>query len=333
MSILEEQTFESGFWDDNRSAQKILKKISNYQGELKIWNNLERDFHELELYLELLEEDEDILDDASKSLNNFKQHLESVEMRKLLDGEADSRSAILSIHPGAGGTESQDWVSMLYRMYSRWCEKNNYKVKILDYQDGDEAGIKDVCMEVNGDFAYGNLKSERGVHRLIRISPFDSNSKRHTSFASVFIYPQIEEDVEISILDKDIRVDTYRASGAGGQHVNKTDSAVRITHIDTGIVVQCQNQRSQLKNKNIAIKLLKAKLYQEKMEERAINQEKMSGEKKEIGWGSQIRSYVFHPYTMVKDHRTKYETSNIQSIMDGNLNALIRSFLLLKLEK
>ena len=283
--------------------------------------------------MELLEEDEDILDDASKSLNNFKQHLESVEMRKLLDGEADSRSAILSIHPGAGGTESQDWVSMLYRMYSRWCEKNNYKIKILDYQDGDEAGIKDVCMEVNGDFAYGNLKSERGVHRLIRISPFDSNSKRHTSFASVFIYPQIEEDMEISILDKDIRVDTYRASGAGGQHVNKTDSAVRITHIDTGIVVQCQNQRSQLKNKNIAIKLLKAKLYQGKMEERAINQEKMSGEKKEIGWGSQIRSYVFHPYTMVKDHRTKYETGNIKSIMDGNLNAFIRSFLLLKLEK
>ncbi len=323
----------SDFWNDNQSAQKILKKISNYQNELKIWENLENHFHEVELYLELFTEDDSIADDAFKSLNEFKQHLENVEIRKLLDDEADIKGAILAIHPGAGGTESQDWVSMLYRMYLRWCEKNNYKIKLLDFQDGDEAGIKDVCIEVNGDFAYGNLKSERGIHRLIRISPFDSNSKRHTSFASVFVYPQIEEGLEISISDKDIRVDTYRASGAGGQHVNKTDSAVRITHIDTGIVVQCQNQRSQLKNKNIAMKLLKAKLYQVKMEERAINQDKISGEKKEIGWGNQIRSYVFHPYNMVKDHRTKFETSNIQSVMDGNLNGFIRSFLLLKLEE
>ena len=256
-----------------------------------------------------------------------------MKLYKLLSGQDDHRNAILSIHPGAGGTESQDWASMLFRLYSRWCEKNGYKSKILDYQVGDEAGIKEVSIEVSGDYVYGNLKAERGVHRLVRISPFDSNSKRHTSFASVFIYPLIDDDVEIIIEDKDIRIDTYRASGAGGQHVNKTDSAVRITHIESGIVVQCQNERSQLKNKNTALKMLKAKLYQQEMEERAASQDHLSKQKKEIGWGSQIRSYVFHPYNMVKDHRTKHETSNIQSVMDGNIDGFIRAYLLSKLEK
>ena len=298
-----------------------------------MWTDLESHLHEVESYLELLEEGEAVEEDAMLSLDSFKKFLEKIEIRKLLDEPDDHRNAILSIHPGAGGTESQDWASMLYRLYTRWCERNNYKTKLLDYQNGDEGGIKDVSLEVNGDFAYGNLKAERGVHRLVRISPFDSNSKRHTSFASVFIFPLIEDDIAIEIMDKDIRIDTYRASGAGGQHVNKTDSAVRITHNKSGIVVQCQNERSQLKNKNIAMKMLQARLYQIKMEERAASQEPLTGEKKEIGWGSQIRSYVFHPYTMVKDHRTKCESSNIQSVMDGNIDAFIRAYLLSKLEK
>ena len=298
-----------------------------------MWADLESHFNEAESYLELLEEGEAVEEEAMLSLESFKKIIKKVEIRKLLDGQDDHRSAILTIHPGAGGTESQDWASMLYRLYIRWCERKNYKTKLLDYQDGDEAGIKDVSLEINGDFAYGNLKAEKGVHRLVRISPFDSNAKRHTSFASVFIFPVIEEDIEISILDKDIRIDTYRASGAGGQHVNKTDSAVRITHIESGIVVQCQNERSQLKNKNTAIKILKARLYQEKLEKQAASQEQLSEEKKDISWGSQIRSYVFHPYNMVKDHRTKCESSNIQSVMGGNIDAFIRAYLLAKLEK
>ena len=333
ISSLQEKSTDPNFWDNNQSAQKILKKISAYENELKMWADLESKFHDLEFYLELLEEGESVEEDALLSLNSFKKYIEKVEIRKLLDEPDDHRSAILSIHPGAGGTESQDWASMLYRMYIRWCEKNNYKTKLLDYQDGDEAGIKDVSLEIDGDFAYGNLKAERGVHRMVRISPFDSNSKRHTSFASVFIFPLIDDDVEIIIQDKDIRIDTYRASGAGGQHVNKTDSAVRITHIDSGIVVQCQNERSQLKNKNTAMKMLKARLYQSKMEERTASRKLLSNEKKEIGWGSQIRSYVFHPYNMVKDHRTKCEASNIQAVMDGNIDAFIRAYLLAKLEK
>ena len=298
-----------------------------------MWTILESHFHEVQSYLELLEEGEIVEKDAILSLESFKRLIEKVEIHKLLDEHDDHRNAILSIHPGAGGTESQDWANMLYRMYIRWCERNNYKTKILDYQDGDEAGLKDVSIEINGDYAYGNLKSEMGVHRLIRISPFDSNAKRHTSFASVFIYPLIDDDVEILIMDKDIRIDTYRASGAGGQHVNKTDSAVRITHLETGIVSQCQNERSQLKNKKTAMKMLKSRLYQNKMKERAASQDQLLGEKKNISWGNQIRSYVFHPYNLVKDHRTKYEFSNIQSVMDGNIDSFIRAYLLAKLEK
>ena len=298
-----------------------------------MWSDLESHFNEVASYIELLEEGEAVEEDAQNSLDSFKIFIDKVEIRKLLDGPDDHRNAILSIHPGAGGTESQDWANMLYRLYIRWCERNNYKTKLLDYQVGDEAGIKDVSLEVNGYYAYGNLKAERGVHRLIRISPFDSNSKRHTSFASVFIFPMIDEDIEISILDNDIRIDTYRASGAGGQHVNKTDSAVRITHIESGIVVQCQNERSQLKNKNTAMKMLKARLYQNKMEERTlVSQELLSDEKKDIGWGSQIRSYVFHPYNMVKDHRTNVESSNVQAVMDGKIDNFIRAYLLSKLE-
>ena len=329
---LQLSTTLTDFWDDSQSAKTILKEISILQNELKIWDELEENFNEVESYLELLNEGEDIVEDAEISLNTFSNYVEKVQLLKLLNGSDDHRNAILTIHPGAGGTESQDWASMLFRLYTRWCERNGYKIKILDYQDGDEAGIKDVSIEVSGEYVYGNIKAERGVHRLVRISPFDSNSKRHTSFASVFIFPVIDEDVNISIEEKDIRIDTYRASGAGGQHVNKTDSAVRITHLNSGMVVQCQNERSQLKNKNTAMKMLKARLYQQKMEEIATSHEELSKQKKEIGWGSQIRSYVFHPYSLVKDHRTKYETSNIQAVMDGDINNFIRAYLLAKLD-
>ena len=330
---LHEKTIEQKFWEDNQSAQSILKQISSYENELKMWKEIDEQFFEVESYIELIEEGEEVTEDAEEALDSFGKYIEKMQIRKLLNGRDDHRNAILTIHPGAGGTESQDWASMLFRLYSRWCERTGYKTKILDYQDGDEAGLKDASIEVSGDYVYGNMKAERGVHRLVRISPFDSNSKRHTSFASVFISPLIDDDVEITIDDKDIRIDTYRASGAGGQHVNKTDSAVRITHIKSGIVVQCQNERSQLKNKNTALKMMKARLYQKKMEALAASQEHLSAQKKEIGWGSQIRSYVFHPYNLVKDHRTKHETSNIQAVMDGDIDNFIRAYLLEKLEK
>ena len=330
---LQEKTTEQKFWKDNQSAQSILKQISSHENELKMWKEIDEQFFEVESYIELIEEGEEVTEDAEGALDSFGKYIEKMQIRKLLNGRDDHRNAILTIHPGAGGTESQDWASMLFRLYSRWCERTGYKTKILDYQDGDEAGLKDASIEVSGDYVYGNMKAERGVHRLVRISPFDSNSKRHTSFASVFISPLIDDDVEITIDDKDIRIDTYRASGAGGQHVNKTDSAVRITHIESGIVVQCQNERSQLKNKNTALKMMKARLYQKEMEALAASQDHLSAQKKEIGWGSQIRSYVFHPYNLVKDHRTKHETSNIQAVMDGDIDNFIRAYLLEKLEK
>ena len=253
-------------------------------------------------------------------------------MSSIMSEKDDARDAILNIHPGAGGKESEDWAFMLFRMYKRWVDQNNFEMTILNYQDGDENGLKDVSLEIKGINAYGNLKCEGGVHRLVRISPFDTNSRRHTSFASVFVFPVIDDDINIVIEDKDLKIDTYRASGAGGQHVNKTDSAVRITHLPSGIVCQCQNQRSQLKNKNIAIKILKSKLYELKLKENKEEKDKLNDLKKDISWGSQIRSYVFHPYQMVKDHRTKYETSNINNILDGNINEFIRKYLLFKTE-
>ena len=253
-------------------------------------------------------------------------------MDSMLNSKDDSRDAIINIHPGAGGKESEDWAFMLFRMYKRWVDQSNYDMSILNYQDGDENGIKDVSIEVKGINAYGFLKSERGVHRLVRISPFDSNSRRHTSFASVFIYPIISDDIKVDIDEKDLKIDTYRASGAGGQHVNKTDSAVRITHLPTNIVVQCQNQRSQLKNKSIALKILSSKLYQLKLDEINSEKSKLNSSKSDIAWGNQIRSYIFHPYNLIKDHRTNYETSNISSVLDGDLNIFIRKYLLLNME-
>jgi len=280
--------------------------------------------------IEFIEDEVD--DEYIVILKKFSEKLDEFEIKNILNNEDDARDAIISIHPGAGGTESQDWAEMLYRMYSRWIEKKKFKSKLLDYQQGDEAGIKDVSMEVNGKFSYGYLKSEMGVHRLVRISPFDSNGKRHTSFASVFVYPVIDDEIDVEINDKDIKIDTYRASGAGGQHVNKTDSAVRITHLPTSIVVQCQNERSQLKNKNTAMKILKSKLYQKVLDERKKDFDNFSGDKKEIAWGSQIRSYVFHPYSLIKDHRTDAQTSNISLFMDGDIDLFIKQYLIKNME-
>ena len=282
----------------------------------------------MEVLLEFAETEETTLEEVEKELDDYQSIVEEVELKMILGKKEDTQNAIIAIHPGAGGTESQDWAQMLYRMYSRWAEKQDFKVDLIDMQPGDEAGIKDVTFEIQGDYAYGLAKAEVGVHRMVRISPFDANNRRHTSFASVFVYPSVNDEIEIEINPTDLRIDTYRASGAGGQHVNKTDSAVRITHIPTGIVVQCQNERSQHKNKNQAMKILKARLYQAELEKEKEKNKGLEEQKKDIGWGSQIRSYVFHPYNMVKDHRTKKESGNTQAVMDGNLNSFIRAFLL-----
>ena len=280
------------------------------------------------MLFEFFDEGEINIEEIYLEVKNFNDNIEDIELKTILGRDEDTQNAILTIHPGAGGTESQDWVQMLYRMYGRWAEKNGFKISIIDFQAGDEAGIKDVTFEIKGDYAYGLSKAEFGVHRMVRISPFDSNSRRHTSFASVYVYPAIDDTIEIEINPSDLRIDTYRASGAGGQHVNKTDSAVRITHIPTGIVTQCQNERSQHKNKNQAMKLLKSHLFQLELEKEKEKNKNLEDKKKEIAWGSQIRSYIFHPYNLVKDHRTKEETSNIQSVMDGDIDIFIRSYLL-----
>ncbi|MCJ7802483.1 MAG: peptide chain release factor 2, partial [Candidatus Marinimicrobia bacterium] len=265
-------------------------------------------------------------------LSEYETAIGNIELKLKLSGKLDTSNAILTIHPGAGGTESQDWADMLYRLYSRWIERKFFEKRILDYQPGDEAGIKDITMEVHGDYAYGLLKAEAGVHRLVRISPFDANSRRHTSFASVFVYPLSEDEIEIDMNPSDLRVDTYRASGAGGQHVNRTDSAVRITHIPTGTVAQCQNERSQHKNKASAMKVLKARLLQLELEKEKEANKKIEDQKMDIGWGSQIRSYVFHPYNMVKDHRTKFETGNVQAVMDGDIDQFIQEWLIQQID-
>ena len=280
------------------------------------------------MLFEFAESGEIDLEELNKELRAYYKIIEDVEIKLTLGKPEDLKNAIVTIHPGAGGTESQDWAKMLYRMYTRWADDQHYKLAIIDFQPGDEAGIKDVTFELIGDYAFGMAKAEAGVHRMVRISPFDSNNKRHTSFASVFVYPSVEEDIEIDINPNDLRIDTYRASGAGGQHVNKTDSAVRITHIPTGIVSQCQNERSQHKNKNQAMKILKARLYKAELEKEKEKNKILEDKKMDIGWGSQIRSYVFHPYQMVKDHRTKKEIGNTQLVMDGDINVFIRSYLL-----
>lgn len=293
-----------------------------------MWKNLDRQFGDIEVLLEFAESGETPLEEVQQELGKFQTAIDDLELKLTLGDPMDLQDAIVTIHPGAGGTESQDWAEMLFRMYSRWIERKGFKKTILDYQPGDEAGIKDLTMEIKGDYAYGLLKAEAGIHRLVRISPFDSNSRRHTSFVSVFVYPSSDEEIEIEIDPNDLRIDTYRASGAGGQHVNKTDSAIRITHLPSGIVVQCQNERSQHKNKAQALKVLKARLYKLEQDKEKAAVKKLESQKLDIGWGSQIRSYVFHPYNMVKDHRTDHETGNIQAVMDGEIDGFIRAFLM-----
>jgi peptide chain release factor 2 len=310
-----------------------MKKISFLEKDIALRKNLVQKAEDVEVLFEFLNENQVEEEEVKKELNTFSNLLKEFELKLILNGDNDSNDAIITIHPGAGGTESQDWAEMLYRMYSMWAESKGFKFNVIDFQNGDEAGLKDCTVEISGDYAYGLLQAEIGIHRLVRISPFDSNSRRHTSFASVSVSPAVNEDIDIEINQKDLRVDTFRSSGAGGQHVNKTDSAIRITHIPSGIVTQCQTQRSQHKNKEQALKVLKSKLFQLEMEKQLLNKKELEGEKKDIGWGSQIRSYVFHPYNMIKDHRTKHEVGNIKSVMDGNIDDFIYSYLLDKMEK
>ncbi|MGY3703130.1 peptide chain release factor 2 [Vagococcus martis] len=340
LESLEEQIAEGeyematpGFWDDNESAQVVIDKVNQLKSQYDTFKNTEEAYEELELLLEMVEDENDseMQKELEEKLIQTIQIVEDYELSQLLNGEYDQNNAVLELHPGAGGTESQDWGSMLLRMYTRWAESKGFQVETLDYQAGDEAGIKSVTLLIKGYNAYGYLKSEKGVHRLVRISPFDSNSRRHTSFCSVDVMPELANDINIEVKPDDIKVDTFRASGAGGQHINKTDSAVRITHIPTGFVVSSQAQRSQLKNREQAMSMLKAKLYQLEIEKQEQEAAAIKGEQLEIGWGSQIRSYVFHPYSMVKDHRTNYEVGNTQPIMDGDIDGFIDAYLRWKL--
>ena len=323
-------TTNPDFWNDNIKAQSILKEMNDLKELINQWKKLNAKNNDLLVLLDLAKEenDEKTMQEISDNIETLESDIVNLELRQMLKGEDDSNDAIVTIHPGAGGTESQDWAEMLFRMYTHYTQRRGFTTNILNLSAGDEAGIKSVIMEIKGDYAYGYLKAETGVHRLVRISPFDSNKRRHTSFASVFVYPEVDEDIEVDINPSDLRIDTYRASGAGGQHVNKTSSAVRITHIPTGIVVQCQNERSQYKNKANAMKVLTARLYQQKKEEEEEKRQNIEDQKKEIAWGRQIRSYVFHPYNMIKDHRTDVETSNTQKVMDGDLDEFIEAYLL-----
>ena len=310
----------------------VLKNVRHLTAVLAEWNAFVADYEELETGLSLLQDGSDPALEAE--LGSVSARLDKrttqLELTNLLGGANDDKNAIMLIHSGAGGTESADWVAMLFRMYQRWAEMHEYKVDVMDLQPGEEAGIKSVTFEITGDYAYGHLKTEGGVHRLVRISPFDSNKRRHTSFASVFVYPDIELDIDIQIAESDLKVDTYRASGAGGQHVNTTDSAIRITHLPSGIVVTCQNERSQHKNKSMAMKVLKAKLYDKEQAERNAERDKLNAQKQRIAWGSQIRSYVLHPYQLVKDHRTEHETSQSAKVLDGEIDAFIEAALVKK---
>ncbi len=325
----ESKMSEPGFWDDSNAAQNIINQSNLLKSQFEKFNELVNELEELNLMYEMILEEEDIEIklELEENFKKFKEKIEDFELAQLLSDEYDQNNAILELHPGAGGTESQDWGSMLLRMYTRWAESKGYQVETLDYQSGDEAGIKSVTLLIKGFNAFGYLKSERGVHRLVRISPFDSNSRRHTSFCSVDVMPELTDDISIDIKSDDLKVDTYRASGAGGQHVNKTDSAIRITHLPTGVVVASQAQRSQIKNREQAMSMLKAKLYQIEEEKKEQEAAAIRGEQKEIGWGSQIRSYVFHPYSMVKDHRTSFEVGNTQAVMDGEIDGFIDSYL------
>jgi len=317
------------FWDDNERAQSLISELNAVRSVVEQYEKLESERQDLEAMLEMLEEepDEELAAEWSESVRALAKKVDAFELQLLLSEPYDKSNAILELHPGAGGTESQDWAQMLYRMYTRWAEKHGYKVEVLDFLPGEEAGIKSVTMMIRGYNAYGYLKAEKGVHRLVRISPFDASGRRHTSFVSCDVVPEIEDDVEIEIRPEDLRIDTYRSSGAGGQHINKTESAVRITHIPTGIVTACQTERSQIQNRERAMMMLRSKLYELKIQEQQKELAELRGEQMDIAWGSQIRSYVFHPYSMVKDHRTGVETGNVQAVMDGDLDAFIEGYL------
>ena len=327
---LHEQTLQDGFWSDIDKSSKVLTEIKRLEKKKNSYMKVKEELENaIEINDMLIEEyDEELATELGKTTNNLGKNIENMELERMFTGKYDKNNAIITFHPGAGGTESQDWAEMLYRMYTKWAISNGFSVKELDYLEGDEAGIKSVTALISGENAYGYLKSEMGVHRLIRISPFDSGGRRHTSFASVEVLPEITEDIEIEINPEDLRVDTYRASGAGGQHINKTDSAIRITHIPTNIVVSCQSERSQFQNRDTAMKMLKSKLLDLKEKEHKEKIEDLKGVQKDIAWGSQIRSYVFHPYSMVKDHRTGYETGNVEKVMNGDLNEFMKAYLM-----
>ena len=329
LSEIEKEMSSPDFWNDTQRAQKLSQERNRIEAQLNAFSSVEQKIEDSEVLIEIAEEegDEELLKEAENNLKEVEKELNELEVKKVLSGEYDKNNAIVTIHAGAGGTESCDWAEMLMRMYLRWAERKGFEVEILDLQENEEAGIKSATLLIKGPYAYGLLKSEHGTHRLVRISPFDANARRHTSFSGVIVVPEIDDEVEIEIRDEDIRIDTYRASGAGGQHVNKTDSAVRITHIPTGIVVTCQSERSQIQNRQRAMKILKARLYELEMRKREEKIAEAKGEHKSIAWGNQIRSYVFQPYQMVKDHRTGVETSNVNAVMDGEIDQFIEAYL------
>jgi peptide chain release factor 2 len=320
-----------GFWDDQSEAQSVMKAKSLLEADINLASSIEGLIEDAGVFLDLAEEEDDVQSakEAEEKLAEVEVELKAFELRRMLGGARDNLNAIVSINPGAGGTEAQDWADMLFRMYLRWAETKGFKTDVIDYLDGEEAGLKSVTFSVDGPFAYGLLKAEAGVHRLVRISPYDAAKRRHTSFASVFVYPEVEGDIDIEINEADLKIDTYRAGGAGGQHVNKTDSAVRITHMPSGIVVQCQNERSQHKNKATAMKVLTSRLYEQKVKEEEEKMDEFNKEKREIAWGSQIRSYVLQPYRMVKDHRTNLEAGNVDAVLDGDIDKFIDAFLMM----
>ena len=332
IASLEEQSAQPNFWDDMENSQKVMQKIGSLKAKVQSYESLRNDYDDAMVMIELADEegDADLIADCTESVSDIEKRIESLTLSTLLSGEFDDNNAILTFHAGAGGTEAQDWAEMLFRMYNRWGERHGYKVSTLDYLDGDVAGIKSATILIEGENAYGYLHGEMGIHRLVRVSPFDSSGRRHTSFASLEVMPEINDDVNVEIREEDIKMDVYRASGAGGQKVNKTSSAVRLTHVPTGIVVSCQIERSQHQNREVAMRMLKSKLVEIKERENLEKIEDIKGDQKEIAWGSQIRSYVFMPYTMVKDHRTNFEMGNITAVMDGDLDGFINAYLKMK---